>query len=768
MAGLGLGSWLAGRGLPRLVRPLRVYGLLEIATGIAALGLPWLLPGIVPGLQSLGIGDGSALTLGVVRFVAVVGLLAAPTACLGATFPVMIAAVRRAAGGSGGGADQVGRLYAANLAGGVLGTLGAGFGLLPAVGLGWTNALAAAVSLSIGAAALLLDLDRRLETPAAEGPVSAPPPAATAASMPLVIAGLAAAGSGVLAMVYEVAWSRALALVLGSSVYAFTIVLATVLVGLAIGSRLASCRPRRLSAGLALGLAQMIVGLGALAGHAAMILLPSAFVALFRLSGGAPGRLYPLEFLLAAVVVLVPAVGLGATLPLCIELGATVAGSIERATARLYAANAAGAAVGGFAGGFLLLPAFGLRGTVLRAALIGVTAGGLLLVVFGRERRVAHTVALLGPLAGLTLALAMPSWDLRVMTSGVAIGAPTLAQVPRALLGDVLRSEQIVFYEEGLTTTVSVGLRDGILSLRVNGKPDASTAASDMTTQLLLAHLPLLVHPDPRETLVIGLGSGVTAGAALRHPVARLTIADLEPAVLRASRFFDEVSGAPLADPRVRLTIADVRSQLRLSRDRYDVAISEPSNPWMTVAASLFTRDFFQLVKDRLRPGGVFAQWVQLYRLSPDLLRSLVATYTSVFPHVAGFRTGAADLVLVGSAEPLAIDYPTLAGRMARAPVAASLARVGVTDVGDLLARLVLDAEDAARFGAGARLNTEDNALVEFAAPRSLYLDSAPANLAALARARVAGGTLQRRLLDTAPEGIRAGLARRLPGPPRP
>src|SRR5262249_13603698 len=200
------------------------------------------------------------------------------------------------------------------------------------------------------------------------------------------------------------------------------------------------------------------------------------------------------------------------------------------------------------------------------------------------------------------------------------------------------RAARLMFYEEGLTTTVSVERRDGVMALRVDGKPEASTGAVDMANQVLLGHLPMLFHPDPREALVIGLGSGVRAGLALRHPVRSLTVVELEPAVVRASRLFDDVNRRPLEDPRARLVLTDARSFLRLTPNRFDVVISEPSNPWMTVAASLFTEDFFRLVRARMRPGGALPRCPPPSPPTPGTPRTLLRTPTPGFPPRFAFR----------------------------------------------------------------------------------------------------------------------------------
>jgi spermidine synthase/tetratricopeptide (TPR) repeat protein len=562
-------------------------------------------------------------------------------------------------------------------------------------------------------------------------------------------------------MVYEVAWSRALALVLGSSVYAFTVMLTTFLLGLAGGSWLAARRVDRLAEpGAALSIVLALIGVTAFAGAALLGELPWLFLRLFAWSDGRHGLLLALEFLLSGALMLGPALGCGAVFPLAVRL--TGGDGAGRTVGTLYAANTVGAIAGSFAGGFVLVPVVGIRATLLLAVLLNLACAFGVALTAPPRGAVLRRVLLAGvPVLALAVPLLAPAWSPATMSSGVAVYARSLSQLTRKEFEARRARARLLFYDEGLTTTVSVEQDDRAISLRVNGKTDASTGV-DMPTQVLLGHLPVLLHPAPADAVVIGLGSGVSVGSALRHPLRRVRVVELEPAVATASRFFDAASGRPLADPRTRLVVNDARNFLLLTRERFDVIVSEPSNPWMTGAASLFTREFFELARDRLRPGGVFGQWVQLYSLTPDMLRTIVRTFAAVFPHAVVFQSSSGDTVLVGSAAPLRPAYPALAARLSAPPVAEDLARVGVRDVADVAARLVLDVTDVEPFARGAVLNTDDNAHVEFTAPRTLYVDAVAENVQRLAGAFRGGGPWLAELIGTAPDDFAAGLAIRL------
>ncbi|MGH7266612.1 MAG: fused MFS/spermidine synthase, partial [Candidatus Rokuibacteriota bacterium] len=765
MGGLALGSWLAGRWAARVARPLLAYGLLELAIGAYALGLPFLLHTVAPTLSVLGATEASSFAaLSLVRFVLAVLLLAVPTACMGATLPILAQFIAPRIEGLG---SRVGRLYAVNTTGAVLGTAAAGFLLLPTVGVALTNLLAVALNVAVGATAILVGWKVRGEAVPAAAPMAAAPAAGSATPDPAArrtaIAALGTvAVSGALSMVYEVGWARTLALVLGSSVYAFTVMLTTFLIGLAAGSYLLARRVDRLAdPGMALALIQLMIGAAAFVGLVILDELPYVFLRVFALSDGRHGLLLALEFLISGSLILLPALLAGAVFPICVRLTAGAGDWVGRTVGNLYALNTVGAIVGSFAAGFVLVPSLGVRGTLVLAILLNLACAFLLFVgVPARRRPLALALAAGVPVVALAVPVLAPDWNPLTMSSGVAVYAPSMQGLSRAEFRAQRQRAHLLSYEDGLTTSVSVEEAAGHVLLRLNGKTDASTA-EDMPTQVLVGHIPLLFHPDPKDVVVIGFGSGVTIGSALRHPIRSATIVELEGAVIRAGRFFEHVNNRPLADPRTRLVINDARNFLLLTRDRFDVIISEPSNPWLSGVASLFTREFFQLARDHLRPGGIFAHWLQLYSLTPEVVRTVLATFNAVFPHAVVFQTTGGDTVMVGSVAPPEVAFHSVVRRIATPAVADDLRRVGVRDVEALFARLVLDVEDVPRFVAGAPLNTDDNAYVEFTAPLTLYVNAVFENLLRLAHAFGGGGTVLGRLTREAPEGFAARLGHR-------
>jgi spermidine synthase len=276
------------------------------------------------------------------------------------------------------------------------------------------------------------------------------------------------------------------------------------------------------------------------------------------------------------------------------------------------------------------------------------------------------------------------------------------------------------------------------VTLWINGKVDASLSPEDLSTQVLLGHLPLLLHQDPRAALVIGLGSGITAGSVARHPVERLDIVEIEPAVVEASRFFASQHGDVLRDPRVRVVIADGRNFLLATGDRYDVIAAEPSNPWLSGVATLFTVEFFELARRHLRPGGIMLQWVQGYNLDPRDLRMVVNTFRTVFPATSIWEGASRDFLLLGRTEPLPVDTNAIEMRVRTNPgVEQDLLTIGISGWIGLLGHFVLSERDTARYADGAALNTDDRLRLEFAAPHALHIDAFGPSLALMRKFRI-------------------------------
>jgi spermidine synthase len=739
MGGLALGSYYFGRRSETVARPLRLYGLLEIGIGVYGLCVPLIFAALPSVYHYFWRWQLSFFALSIVRFVFATLVLIVPTALMGATLPVLSSFYARDIGRIG---LRVGSLYALNTFGAVLGAAATGFVLIPALGMNAATTTAATMNILLGVVALTVS--RKAErTPHEAIPDSAQEPVpkktprsseseAERGQITIVIAGFAV--SGFVALSYEVIWSRVLALIIGSSVYAFSIMLTTFLVGLAAGATIASRvvdrvrRPVRMFA-----IIEVAVGVTSLIGAYLFNDLPYVFVQLYRwVDSSAFGLLLFARFLIASFVMIVPTFLLGALFPLVVRIISSrkLARTTGRTVGDAYAANTVGAIAGSFASGFILVPWLGLLGSLrLCVALNFVVAAAAFSASARRptEKRdrpkrmnVSANVGLAASvLLIIVVVLGKPPWDPEVMSSAVYRYAPSLTDKSRQELFDYLKRGQgeTIFYKEGITATVAVQRQGGGRVLKVNGKPEASTAG-DMPTQILIGALPLLVREHTDDVLLIGLGSGVTLGTVEQFPVQRVTCVELEPAVIEASRHFDDVNNHPLDDPRLRMISNDGRNFIYTTDEKFDVIVSEPSNPWVTGVANLFTLEYFKRGAERLKDDGLFSQWLQIYEMSPDDVRTLIATFRAAFPQVYLFRGAEGDLMLLGSKSERRLDLSVLKSHFDDPKVGAELKRISTATAGDIISRFYLGPAEVTNLSAGARFNTDDNALIEFNAPR--------------------------------------------------
>jgi spermidine synthase len=726
MAGLGLGSWVFGRIADRQARPLRLYGLLEIGVGVFCLLVPLLLPVVESIYRGLARGLGlSFFAFSLAQFALILLLLLPPTTLMGATLPVLSRLFATEASSLG---RRVGFLYALNTLGAMVGTGLAGYVLLPSLGMRATLLLAATVNLVLGG--LLVLADRRLLAPAAPAPAApAAEPAPTGSAAVLATVGLGVAGAA--SMIYEVAWTRALSLVIGSSTYAFTAMLLAFLLGLALGSALFSrfFGARRLRPA-ALGLVQLGVGVAALGILPMFERLPDLVVRALAVSL-APSFVLAVQVTLAVAAMLAPTLLIGAGFPCAVQVAARAPARVGGDVGRLYAVNTLGAIVGTVAGGFVLMPLVGAHGALKIAVAINLVLGVALVAASPRAlprwQGLAAGVLALVSVAGLAW---VPAWNPSVMAAGAAV-YPRQYQpfTGRGGLARATADSQLLFYRDGLTATVSVHREGPTTLLRVNGKTDASNGV-DMHMQLMLGHLPLLLHPDARSALVIGLGSGVTAGALATHPVERVDVVEIESAVVEAAQFFRHESRDILKDPKLRLAIGDARNYLLAGDRRWDVIVSEPSNPWIGGVATLFSEEFYALARSKLTPGGVMVQWIDGYTIRPEDLKMVVKTFRTAFPATTVWHAhGAADFILVGTLEPRPLDIARVKAAWSASPaLREDFLRLGFRAPWAFLADFLLAEPDAARFTLGADLNTDDLLPLEFSAPRSLHGDTAAVN----------------------------------------
>lgn len=744
LGGLGIGAHLAGSRADRWHRPLGAYALLEL--GVAFWGMMslvfihYLLP-LFSGIAS-GLG-GEFWSVSAVRLVAAMLMLLPPTILMGASLPILARFYVRM---RGEGRRGSGLLYGINTFGAFFGVLLGGLYFLPVHGLTATIMIVSGLNASL---ALVAGLGwRQVEhrsvqaaSKAVDGLHSDSPPARLAANddrmariwMPAAISLTAFA-----ALVCQVAWVRVMELVLGASVFAVTIVLGLFLGGLGVGAFAVAAllRHGRRSAQVVFSSLALLSAIAILLSSWSFQYLPELYVHLHSAwdVASAPGRVLQLQFLIAAIVVLLPTVLLGGLFPASLQVVIEHNAHTSRHTGRLFAWDTVGSIVGSIAAGFLLIPLLGIDHS-LRIAVILLAGGALLVALPGRDHRLVRRLAIPGALVFIGIIVLMPAWDRHLMTSAVYQYSLVYQREEASDLATYLREQtEVIYYRDGLTSTVTVlegnGDTDTWRAIAINGKVEGSTWR-DMPSQRLIAHIPLLLKPETERVAVIGMGTGSTAAAAASHPVSRVDVVEIEAAMVEGARHFRQVNDDVHQQEKVNIHVTDGRLFLNMHPRRYDLVISQPSNPWMAGASDLFTRDAFERGARALREDGVFAQWVQIYNLSPANLTMLLRGFADVFPHVYVFKTlEDTDLLLLGSFQPLDFDLTAMQARMERPAVARDLASYNTRteDVFDIAGRLVLGPRELPALVGSGDFHSDDRPLIAYRAPFNLFVNTRSAN----------------------------------------
>jgi spermidine synthase len=706
MGGLALGAWLAERFLPRVTRPVMTYALLELGIAAGAVfAVPWLLRlanytliAWFGGQPSPPDSDHAGTTL--FHLVSAFIALALPTTLMGATLPML---ARYAVANEAQIGRRIGLLYAVNTAGAVFGALLTAFFLLPEFGLSRTIGCAAGLNglVFLLAAALAQRVaGKRRDQYYVSGHEGArrairaptfdrfPGPGWV---LPLMLL------AGAVAFFQEVLWTRMLAHVVGSSIHAFGVMVASFLTGIALGGGIGAALGRTRAAAVhALGAALLLAAAAAAA----------AYLLLERWMPGAGGLMQnvrdlgfvrlPLNAVFCGLLLLPMTIAIGMTYPLAVRVLARDADDAAPASARVYAWNTVGAILGSLAAGFILIPALKYEGAIRAAVLASAVLGSAAFWVLAPVRRlVAGVVSAAALLAAVLFAPQAPMQLLRTSPLNVD------------------NTGRVLYYDIGRSASVVVLSQDGSLALRTNGLPealvDAPGAVPRFSGEYWLSPLALIARPAARDMLVIGYGGGMVI-EGVPPSVEHIDVIELEPKVLAANRATAALRRRdPLTDRRVRVILNDARGALRLTDHRYHAIVSQPSHPWTAGASHLYTREFMQLAHDHLTADGVFVQWMNVIFMDEDLLRSLTATLLSVFGEVRVYRPDPNTIVFLASDQPLNLENQLATTRQPLLDAPAHYARYGINNTEDLVSALVLDSAGARRLAANAPLITDDD-----------------------------------------------------------
>jgi len=749
MGGLAIGASLWGRRADRAARPLALYAALELSIGVYCLLYPYLLnlfkSGFVSVVQSSNLPLDSAAVLLLKLVVSILTLLL-PTILMGGTLPVLVRFISTNVEESG---KNVATLYFLNSFGAVIGSLLGGFFLVPIVGLHATINAAGVTNVAVGGIALALSaFSFRFEAePAGSATVAEEGFSDLQVSFAIAVAGI----SGLAAMIYEVSWVRMLIPVLGSSTYSYTLMLVAFISGITIGSWLVSVLIHRIkNLFSALAFCQLGVGVSMAALVPLYGYVPYYFWHLGEILTRANSTyaIYlAIQFLVGFFIMIVPTIFLGMSLPLASRIATRSITVLGRSVGNVFSINTLGTVVGALGAGLLLIPLIGVRHAIEVGLILNMLAGTVLLFSrpgFARWKRAA---ALLGSVTVIGLYFVLTTnWNQLVLLSGIfrQFGKeypppPTFAEYQL-----VSRANRVVFYKEGASATVGViqaPTPDGPQNvLIINGKADASSIG-DLPTQVLLGQVPMMFHPHPDTVLVIGYGSGVTTGSVLTHPVKLVQTVEISPEVIDASKYFEQVNNHPMRDPRLKLTIDDALAFLTLTRAKYDVIISEPSNPWIAGIGNLYTVEFFNECKRKLKAEGLMIQWLHLYEIDDETFKLVVRTYHSVFPHVTIWQSLVADVLLIGSKQPLVFNEGELQRRFDTPSVDADLRRIEIPDLATLLSLQMVSGERLGDYAGAGAFNTEDRPLLEYWAPRAFFVNRGANDINRFDERRMFGGS---------------------------
>lgn len=722
MGGLALGAWLAGKYLLNTRSPLRIYGLLELGIAIYAVLSPWLFAQtgelylwLQPSLPS------QPWALPILRTAIASLLLILPTTAMGATLPVLVAGLSPSPQTTEAPVGTVGLLYGLNTLGAVAGTLLTGFVLLPVFGQAQSLSLTAWSNLGLGGLLLCLPSHWLAPNPA-------PLHTGSASTKTFFRPSLAiAALTGCTAMVLETSWTRLLSQNMGSTTYAFGLMLATYLSALALGSlcfhRQGERSPEKISA--LTGLLLSVAGLCTLLSQWLLNPSPTFYSQLSAALSPVLDKHSASSHLLsqagiAILMIFAPVFFLGALFPLLNSWSTQTGHSSAQASAQIYTVNTLAGVGGTWLASFVLGPRLGFYPSLTLGALVLLGAGLLTLHLnptASHRARLIHVGLLL---TGLGLWLKLPPQEHRFHLLELYHSPHLVQDLKNNPHFQALFSRfQTRYAKDGLSASVSVIELDQTQILLTDGKTDASSEIS--VIPLALSHLPLLFRPQTEEILIIGLGSGITAGAAALHPLKSIDVVEIEKEVVQASLlFFQKPARSALSDPRVHLQIEDAATFLSNRLARYDLIVSQSSHPWRAGSARLFTTDFWQTGKKALRPGGVFVQWLGLRHMQPRHLQSVLKSFQAVYPESRLFIYEA-EIILLGSDRPL-IYYPQSAQGVWKI-ASADLQRIHsdkALSADNLLLGFLANTEQIQKMGQPGQYITEDNGLLEFQLPWEL------------------------------------------------
>lgn len=730
MGGLAIGAYMPGRYADAVRSPLKYYAFFEALIGVYAL----LFMAFSGHIDAAGL----ALSGIAAKFAFVVFVLLVPTILMGATLPFISAAyVRMFAPANKEFAVSL--LYGVNALGGVLGIFLAGFYLIYLYGNTATTIIAAAGNFLVAAMALYISRGAEKPSTAVESEPerkSVPKPgvslhesAADLSARRLVYISLAAFFvTGFCALALEIVLARLLVLIIGTSTYAFSLILMAYICGIPAGSILVPLIIRKPPRVAAFGVVMMLLAVASILTIPLLSAAPFVFLKIFSAYHADFSTFMTVEYLLCLLILMLPATLSGYAFTCALGSVRASEATIGRDVASLYFYNTIGSVLGTIAAPFLFIKNLGLQNSIITISMLYLAAGFALTMVSECGRRIKFIRA--GVLVSCYIALLAfaGGLDMDIISSGVHYHPEKFSGKTTKEVIDYIKKDKRVYLAEGIDSTVGIYSKHEVTFLKINGKTDASTGWYDMNTQVLLAHLPMMLARHNRRVAVIGLGAGVTAGAVLKYKPELLECVEINPNVIEGARFFNKISGLDFNAPNFKIVEEDALSHIKTSKTEYDVIISEPSNPWIAGIASLFTYEHFSACRDKLSKDGLMCQWVQLYSMSKEDFIRILVTYQKVFPNATLWYSSWGDALIIATKSDYDFDFNIIKKRFEDEDVKKQLNLIEIFSTEALLAHQILDSETLRSLPAKypeIKINTNEHQILEFSAPINYYNQNA-------------------------------------------
>jgi len=731
LGGLAIGNHLFGKRADNIINTLRVYGILEVLIAAYCFVYPALISFtgslFISLTSSIGIEDNLTL-VNIIRFIISIVVLLAPTIAMGGTLPLLskffvenISEARK----------DIAVLYFLNSFGAVIGIFFSGFILIRTFGLEVTIYSAASLNLIVGFAAILISKNQNSPNIPQHENIGTNTYTVEISKYTYNAVLAVAFLSGFAALLYELVWVRLLVNFFGSSTYAFSIMLLAFISGITIGGWLIS-KPffDKFDKLKLIAAFQLVIAFSTIASLLLYDRLPYYLwhiSSIFSKTPAAFNYFLISEFILTFSLMLVPTIFMGLSLPACTELISRSSNKIGFSVGKIFSVNTVGTVLGILCTALVFIPLFGIKTTFELGMSANILAALLVFFSITSIERAKKFV-----IAGVTVLLfgaylvSFNSWNKPVILGGVF---RWLSQTPPEnfdLFQKMFLNENILYYKEGSTATVAVTqskLDTNRKRLLINGKADASSGF-DMPTQVLLGQIPMLLHKNPQNVFIVGLGSGTTAGSVLTHDPQKVVCAEISKEVIEASNYFKKENNNCLADERLKIINEDALSLLKSSQQKFDVIISEPSNPWIAGIGNLFSQEYFKVCKEKLTEDGIMVQWFHLYEINDEVLKLVLNTFNSVFEHAQIWNPVVNDIILVGTKKQMTADFRLLANKFKKEKVFADLSRININSPFVFLSCQLNSSKGVFLMSNNKPVNSEVHPSLEFLAPEAFYLSS--------------------------------------------